>query len=373
MRVKRISGVVLLLPVLAGCQAGGMTFEWKSGSGGEDEEASGSFRKASRNEEVPVTVAAGETLFLEGRAGDIVVAASTDGTASLSAAITASGKTRAEADARASATRVVVERCENGVRILAEYPAPLEKGKAYHVRERIDWTVRVPAGVSVAVRSGFGDIRCDGIRGDLSLQSGSGEVRIGNIEGKEVSAATAFGEIGIVSVRAERVSANAASGRIALEGVAAARIDLAGGSGKCGLKEVSGAVTVRLASGGLVARGITGSLEGETGSGDIEAEGAFGTLSLRSGSGSVRVVAARAPEVPWALATSFGDVTLGLPAGAALTVDAATGFGRIETDFSVAVGPGGVSGQGLSGAVGGGGPRVTLRTASGDIRLAAGK
>lgn len=388
MGTSRAAAAVLAL-LLAGCLSNDIVFEWKP-YGSDEETGDEGLRKAARREERPLALAPGETLVIEGRFGDISVEVSPDGSAHLTADVTAWGRTSEEARERLGRVRIDAERSAEGARVFSEPLLPLEgkEGRSYQVREKIDYRVRLPAGARVKAESGageisfdgalggarartaHGDVRCAGLRGDLSAQSGSGSVSVRDVEGMSVSAETSHGRIELASVKADRVMAKTGSGRIAGEGIAAGRLEIESAYGACRLREVSGTASVVLSSGDLSAEGMSGKLEARTSFGDLWAEGTFDALSLRTDSGAVRASSRGAPAAPWSLASSHGRVELTLPAEAAFTLDARTAFGRIETDFPVAV-AGEIAAGRVAGNVGGGGPRVELKTASGDIRLSA--
>lgn len=383
------AAVPFLAFLLAGCTSGGIVFEWKPQ--GSEEDSDEGLRKAARREERALDLAAGETLTLEGRCGDVSIEASPDGAAHLVADVSAWGRTSEEARERLDRVRISSERLAEGTRVFSEPLPPLERkeGRAYHVRERIDYQVRLPAGGRVKIdagagsvsltgplggaraRTSFGDVQCTGLRGDLAAESSSGSVTVRDVEGMSIAAETDYGRIDLASVKADRVMAKTGSGRIAAEGVAAGRLEIESAFGACRLREVSGTVSVVLSSGDLSAKGVSGKLEARSSFGDLSAEGAFDALSLRGDSGTVRASSTTAPTAPWSLTTSHGSVEIALPADAAFVLDARTAFGRIETEFPVAVGE--TAAGRVSGTVGAGGPRIELRTAGGDIRLSARK
>jgi len=71
---------------------------------------------------------------------------------------------------------------------------------------------------------------------------------------------------------------------------------------------------------------------------------------------------------PHSLRTDFGDIVLRLPADAAATFDLGTDFGSIHSDFPVTL-SGDMDATAWQGTLGGGGPRLTVHTSSGSIRL----
>src|SRR5690606_24423661 len=103
-----------------------------------------------------------------------------------------------------------------------------------------------------------------------------------------------------------------------------------------------------------------------TGSGSIELAGFEGALSARAGSGEI--TAEGTPTGPWHVQSGSGSIVVRVPPGAEFDVDAHTGSGGISVEQQVTV-----SGEqrrgSLSGRVGSGGPMLSLRTGSGNIRI----
>ena len=112
-----------------------------------------------------------------------------------------------------------------------------------------------------------------------------------------------------------------------------------------------------------------------TGSGDVRVDGVTGAVEARTGSGSMELTAVGggirvegAPGGGWDLSTGSGGIRIDLPDDAAFELDARTNSGDVRTDHPVVVSDETRQGQ-LQGTVRGGGPKVTLRTGSGDIAI----
>ena len=142
-------------------------------------------------------------------------------------------------------------------------------------------------------------------------------------------------------------------------------------SGDIAAHELSGPLTAEAGSGNIrVEEKGEGEVRIRTGSGNIEARGVRGTLSVESGSGNAEISGAIIGG--WEIRTGSGDVDLQLPADAAFELDATTGSGNIVTDRAVSITVQGdlrKSEQTIRGKVAGGGPRLSVRTGSGNIRI----
>jgi DUF4097 and DUF4098 domain-containing protein YvlB len=195
----------------------------------------------------------------------------------------------------------------------------------------VDYEITLPPDSAVRTESGSGDQRVEDMRGKLELRTGSGDMRLRNTGAVRIH--TGSGDVEAFEV-SDSFAAEAGSGDIRVEGKAL------------------GDVHVTTGSGNIELRGMKGALEAESASGDVTIEGE------QAGSWNVR--------------TSSGNVELRLPDNAAFDLDASTGSGEIETGRQVvAMVQGKIGGarSQISGKANGGGPRLTVHTGSGDIRI----
>jgi hypothetical protein len=196
----------------------------------------------------------------------------------------------------------------------------------------VDYEITVPEDTTVRTHSGSGDQTIEGVHGNADLQSGSGDMRLDKLTG-EIRLQTGSG-----NVRAREISG-------ALRGGA--------GSGDIEVEETgSGDISLHTGSGNIVVRGIHGGLRAEAGSGDITAEG------TQTGS--------------WEIHTGSGNVHVRVPSNAAFDADISTSSGTVEVESPIEM-----TVQGrvqemrkqIKGKVRGGGPLLSVRTGSGDIRI----
>ncbi|KRE92514.1 hypothetical protein ASG87_00960 [Frateuria sp. Soil773] len=147
--------------------------------------------------------------------------------------------------------------------------------------------VRVPAAMAVDVGSGSGDARADGLA-SLDFHSGSGDLVANRIDG-----ALAL-QLGSADVKASQVGSvklrGTGSGDVRIDGVRGDVEAGNSGSGDLSFSNVDGSVSVgHTGSGDITLRRIGRDVEiGGTGSGDVDADGIGGNLRVRStGSGEV--------------------------------------------------------------------------------------
>jgi DUF4097 and DUF4098 domain-containing protein YvlB len=221
---------------------------------------------------------------------------------------------------------------------IEQHPPLRQDGNSIHidyVNSRdisVDYEIIVPADTSVRSQSGSGDQTIEGTNGRVELQTGSGDVKLERLTG-EIRLQTGSGNVRAHEITGP-VHGGAGSGDIELEEKGAGNIDLHTGSGN------------------ITVRGIQGAFHADAGSGDITAEGAMsGAWEIHTGSGNVHIHLPKEAAFDADLSTSSG--TLSVDAPLTMTVQ-----GRVEEPRKK-----------VMGKVRGGGPLLSLRTGSGDIRV----
>lgn len=171
--------------------------------------------------------------------------------------------------------------------------------------------VRLPEQFDLDLRTGDGDVRVDRSRGTAEIETGDGDLSIGRLSGPSIRLHTSDGDVVADELEAEQIELRTSDGDI--------RVD-------------------RLA----------GRLDARTGDGDVRiAVARFAGLSVQTSDGDISVEAD---------ASIGADVEL---RGEDLYVDEAFGLsGRVRS-------------RSISGAVNGGGPRLTLGTGDGEVALRA--
>ena len=172
-------------------------------------------------------------------------------------------------------------------------------------------TVRVPERFDVAVDVGSGAVRVGPrLRGDLRVDTGSGAVAVGDVTG----------------------------GRIAID----------------------------TGSGAVRAGRLVGEVSVDTGSGAVAVESVDGPVTVGTGSGGVSLALVSADRAE--IDTGSGGVSLVLPASAGFDVDLDGSSVSIDEDLGFR---GDRERDEATGTLGEGGPRLTVDTGSGSIRLRA--
>jgi hypothetical protein len=186
--------------------------------------------------------------------------------------------------------------------------------------------VTVPADTQLDLHTGAGNTEVRGIRSDVKVDTGAGDVTIADLTG-DLDAHTGSGSVII----------DGASGRIVAD---------------------TGSGSVRISN-------VEGELDAHTGSGSMEVRQASGPARLDSGSGSLTYEGD--PEGDCRFETGSGSITLRLPADLNMEVELDTGSGTITTDFAV---EGEISKREVQGSVGrGDGGSIRAHTGTGSIQL----
>jgi len=227
---------------------------------------------------------------------------------------------------------------QDAVHAIEQNPPIKQDGNSIHIDYlnvhdiSVDYEITEPAETTIHTKSGSGDQTIEGTHGNVDLQTGSGDVKLNNLTG-EIRLQTGSGD-----VRAREISGSIRGGA---------------GSGDIEVEETgSGDIDLHTGSGNINARGIQGRFRGEAGSGDITAEG------TQSGD--------------WEIHTGSGNVHVGLPGNAAFDADIATSSGTIEVNSPLEMTVQGrvqEARKQIHGKVRGGGPLLSVRTGSGDIRV----
>jgi len=192
-----------------------------------------------------------------------------------------------------------------------------------------DIRLLIPAGARVSIKLGVGKVSLANVDGTIEVNTANGDV-----EGKATTGA---------------LSIDTGSGDVTLTGH-------------------KGGLTVDTGSGDISLAGVTTDLLSlDTGSGDVLVTGAaVRVIRVDTGSGDVRIeLTGDIDEL--SVDTGSGDVEVSAPKSLGAAVSLETSSGDITTDFPIQVTR--KSGDGLTGTIGDGKGRMSIETASGDVRL----
>lgn len=166
-----------------------------------------------------------------------------------------------------------VERADGRLEVRTNCTGPFELSCSGSLR------VLVPPGTRVALGTGSGEITVRGMQDGVAAETGSGDIRLVDVAGSEVSADTGSGEVQGTGVAADTVRTETGSGDV--------RMVLARPPRDLFVDTGSGEVDLRLPDVGY-------RVETDTGSGDEQVgvrqdPGATRSLRVETGSGDIRV------------------------------------------------------------------------------------
>ncbi len=204
-------------------------------------------------------------------------------------------------------------------------------------------------------------------RFDLDLTTAGGSVVIADIDG-EVTARTSGGSLTVGAVSGS-VHARTTGGSIRIA-ASDGQIDARTSGGTIRLGRAGGAVDARTTGGSIRIGSAGGPTVAHTTGGSISLEDAGGTIDARTTGGSIRATLARQPEGDSRMRTTGGSIDLAVAEDLSIDIDARTTGGRVSSDLGE-VAPDSPGKSTLVTSVNGGGPKLTMRTTGGSIRLSA--
>lgn len=145
----------------------------------------------------------------------------------------------------------------------------------------IDVNVRLPAGLSIEIEDGSGDITISDASGDFEIDDGSGDITIRNVVG-DIAIDDGSGDIRLADITGA-VTIDDGSGDIRLDRIIGDVHIPEDGSGSIRIQTVDGHVTVDDdGSGDLDVYDVTGDfIARDTGSGDVDYRGIGGRVDVR--------------------------------------------------------------------------------------------
>ncbi|MHB8500540.1 MAG: TonB family protein, partial [Candidatus Acidiferrales bacterium] len=341
-----------------------------------------------------------------------------------------------ETDARAPLAQSLLDRYSltakataSGVEISGTSPSPSGRGGA-NAQFYVQFEVAVPAGYSLDVNTGVGDIETQDIGGTASVITQGGNIRTGRIgfigfpntprahpaaklstEGGHIQVQDVAGDLDAFTAGGHIVAGNISGDAVLRSGgghiragqiSGRARLETDGGN--ITLKQAGSFVSVRTGGGQIDFGEVRGSVRAQTGgggiriitvSGPMEVESNGGSICLTRVAGAVQAATAGGNIQAWInpdaassggnvrlpgasqLSSGAGDIVVFLPRNLAVNIDALVengGLSRIDADPALLLNiqPLGNRGSGpvrASGVLNGGGEVLKLRSTGGKIRL----
>jgi hypothetical protein len=223
------------------------------------------------------------------------------------------------------------------------------------------FAIRVPARTSVDLNTSGGSIEASRLTGRLGVRTSGGSLRIEEVEGP-VDGRTSGG-----SVRLRRVRGDVA-------------VSTSGGS--IDVVDVQGGLRATTSGGGIDIDAVSGELYASTSGGSVRIREAGGRVEARSSGGPVTVRFAAGNNRGGVLSSSGGGLRAELDPSVALTIDASTSGGNVESELPMTTRgaaqrddadwpskPFRKPTTSLRGDLNGGGALLRLRTSGGGVRI----
>lgn len=167
--------------------------------------------------------------------------------------------------------------------------------------------------------------------------------------------------------RQYHVRFDAGAGNVSVEGLDGA-VNGRSGAGNIELTAIDGPVDVSTGSGNMDVRDVRRDVRLSTGAGNVRLDNVRGALDVRTGAGNVVAYFDVQPRGSVGLESGAGNVTAEVREGVGFAVVAGTGIGSASADFGLEV-KGNFMSKSFAGDIGGGGPRLALRSGVGNVRL----
>lgn len=221
-------------------------------------------------------------------------------------------------------------------------------------------------GGAATVEGSFGTVTALRVKGPLTVRNSNGKVTASQIGG-HADIKNSFGDVELSGLQqGARVTSGNAS--ININGVAGDSV-VQGSFGGITIINPQGAATVANQNGAVRVTGAKSSVNAKTTFGAIEISGAGGPIEATGNNGSITIGGLPPKCVPITARTSFGAVRVALPAGAGYDLLATTSFGRIKSDFEVAVKAGSQPEHRLEGRIGSGGCALNITNSNGPVEI----
>ncbi len=233
-----------------------------------------------------------------------------------------------------------------------------------------DVTILVPAGASLKLEHGAGDVEIEGVAADLDVDVKAGAMEAAGLDG-QVGLRVGSGRLNVSDARGE-LNLDTGSGGVSLDGFEGGALEIDTGSGSVEVAEATAeTVEIDTGSGGVRVNGAEAEMLAiDTGSGSVRvAAAAVDAAEIDTGSGSVRLALDRMGGGNFDIDTGSGGISVLVPEDVSARFDIDVGSGGIEVDVPIARTLHKSRGE-MRFVAGDGDANVVLDTGSGGVRIA---
>ena len=317
------------------------------------------------------------------------------------ATISVWGTEESAVNAFAEQIDIHIQRESDGVQIRPRVPKRERDDPVRSVR--IDFELRHPKKVDLAVRAAHGNItlpEIDGAatlnnrRGKTLFEGASGNVRIKQQRG-DIAVQRAGGDLSLDAHRSNKMSVGTVAGSVTVHAhrgtlaiahiggefiaenrhasIKADRVDgravVKNRRGDIALRNVGSEVAVENGRGATHLENIAGPISLRVDRGDIAIENPEAGVAIQSRGGRVAVRAHKPIDGDYAIQNKQGAIELTIPEGSAVDVHGYVGRGQIKTDLPLSVTETSRTSQVVSGRLNGGGSKIALEINHGNLIL----
>jgi len=211
----------------------------------------------------------------------------------------------------------------------------------------VDFEIKIPKNVTVSeVKTTNGAITLTGTRGTLSAKTSHGDISIRDHIG-DITLDSSNGDISVRNHTGD-ISMDSSNGELYAEGI-------------------RGNVVGETSNGKIIYKYVNGTVTAETSNGRISVDDTKIVRKLTTSNGGITAVFHNLSSSGTVIKTSNSYVNVRIPDDMDANLDVETSNGDIKTQITIAISSN--SGDELTGTLGKGGPRLSIKTSNGDVEL----
>jgi hypothetical protein len=289
-------------------------------------------------------VSPGGSLTVHSSIGTVEVQAVDSNTVNIELVRTIKTANSSEADEIIKNLRLDFAQNGNDVNVIVNLPEEWDWERIK--RLRLDFNISIPRSYNLDVRT-VGIIKTSDLQGTVKLSTAGFSLTTGNVNGS-LNLSSAGGPINVGDVNGP------------------VTVSSAGGTIRMGY--VNGELNAQSSGGSIAAGRVDGRVTAHSSGGSIRIEEVTNTIEAISLGGAVQTYISRQPQSESSFMTSGGSVNLRLAETVGASIDADAGEGNVLSDYPL---PRlhGTHGSAFLGDINGGGPKITIRTAAGNVTL----
>lgn len=321
-----------------------------------------------------VDVEPGLELTINNVSGNVILTSSDDGKLKVEAVKSIYSESQEEAELVADHVQISVSSVKNHYTIEPKFlkiqnrsPSFWEKilGKSGESSYgSIDFVVSVPIDCNADIYNTSGNIELAGLRGNMLLAGTAGDIIVRDVKGK-IEITITSGKVDMGDIEGN-IQVNATGSDIFFHSITG-DIDIRNSSGKTVGKYLNGDLTLSQVTGSVDLTRIEGDIRVKSNSGKISVEQDYGALDISTESGNISIRTELNSAKDYFVETISGSIDFVIPEATSGRIRMEAESGDIDTRIPISIDS--FSKTRISGSFGEGGPKITLATTSGDIRL----